>query len=93
VKTTLVCPNFIKTPLFEGAKTRFPLLLPILEPEYVATKVLKAIKKDQPLLIMPRFTSMIFLTRGLLPVNWFDFAMDVLGISKSMDHFSGKGHV
>jgi all-trans-retinol dehydrogenase (NAD+) len=90
VRTTLVCPNFIRTPLFEGAKTKWPLILPILEPDYVAAKVIKAIKRDQPLLIMPRFTSLIFLTRGLLPVSWFDYAMDVLGISKSMDHFCGK---
>eukprot|EP00124_Ichthyophonus_hoferi_P003988 Ihof_evm4s391 gene=Ihof_evmTU4s391 len=38
VKTLLVCPFFISTGLFEGAKTKFPYLLPILEPEYAADK-------------------------------------------------------
>lgn len=30
VKTTCICPYFINTGMFDGAKSRFPLLLPIL---------------------------------------------------------------
>lgn len=30
VKTTCICPYFINTGMFDGAKSKFPLLLPIL---------------------------------------------------------------
>ncbi len=42
IRTTVVCPFYVKTGMFEGAKTRFPWLLPILEPEYVANRIVKA---------------------------------------------------
>ncbi|WP_461247315.1 SDR family oxidoreductase, partial [Treponema sp. R6D11] len=43
IKTTVVCPFFINTGLFEGVKTRFPLILPILKKEYVVKRIVKAI--------------------------------------------------
>ena len=35
VKTLCVCPFFINTGMFEGAHTRWPLLVPMLEPPWV----------------------------------------------------------
>src|SRR5207247_8346795 len=43
VVTTVVCPFYISTGMFEGVKTRFPLLLPILEPQKVADRIVDAI--------------------------------------------------
>jgi all-trans-retinol dehydrogenase (NAD+) len=40
IKTTVVCPFYVSTGMFDGVKTRFSWLLPILEPEYVAVRVL-----------------------------------------------------
>jgi all-trans-retinol dehydrogenase (NAD+) len=92
IKTTVVCPYFINTGMFEGAKTRFPLLLPILEPEYVADKIIKAIRNNQQRLIMPRFVLATYLVR-LLPPVVFDIIMSFLGVNKSMDEFTGRpGH-
>jgi all-trans-retinol dehydrogenase (NAD+) len=42
VKTTCVCPFFINTGMFEGVKTQFPLL-PLLEPDWVADRIITAI--------------------------------------------------
>ena len=36
VVTTIVCPYYIDTGMFRGVRTRFPWLLPILEPDDVA---------------------------------------------------------
>lgn len=92
VRTTLVAPFYINTGMFAGVKSRFPLL-PILEPDYVARKVVRAIERNQQRVIMPRFVMASYLLR-LLPVAWCDVLVDWLGISRSMDQFTGRtqGH-
>jgi len=92
IKTTLVCPYYINTGMFTGAKTRFSWLLPILEPDYVANKIVAAIQKNQQRLIMPRFVLASYFVR-LFPTWLFDSVMNTLGITKSMDEFTGRaGH-
>lgn len=90
VKTTCVCPYYINTGMFNGVKSRFSLLLPILQPEYVAAKMVDAILSNQSVLAMPRLVYLVPLMRALLPTSWFDTLGDVLGISTSMDDFIGR---
>lgn len=96
IKTTMVCPGYIATGMFKGAQMRstFPPLdpvvnaiMPVLEPEYVADKVVTAIKRNQTILVMPKFAYSIWLFRAFLPTEALDWAMDLLGVSKSMDKF------
>uniref|UniRef100_A0A3Q3FH86 Short chain dehydrogenase/reductase family 16C, member 5a n=1 Tax=Labrus bergylta TaxID=56723 RepID=A0A3Q3FH86_9LABR len=54
VKTTIVCPYFINTGMFDGCQTKWPTLLPILDPKYVAKKIIHAVLTDQVFLLMPR---------------------------------------
>ncbi|XP_021568705.1 epidermal retinol dehydrogenase 2 isoform X2 [Carlito syrichta] len=54
VKTTIVCPFFIKTGMFEGCTTGCPSLLPILEPEYAVRKIIDAILREKLYLYMPK---------------------------------------
>lgn len=86
--TTVVCPYYTDTAMFAGASTRFSWLLPILEPDYVARRIVAAIRKDRRRLIMPRFIYTVYLNR-LLPVSWFDALMAFFGVSHSMDRFHG----
>ena len=90
IHTTVVCPFYINTGMFRGVKTRFPWLLPILEPEYVADRIVNAIRKNRQRLIMPPFVLAVFLTR-LLPPRNFDALVRFFGVSKSMDEFTGRG--
>ncbi len=90
VKTTVVCPYFIDTGMFDGAKTRFPLLLPILKEEDVADRVVDAIRRNKPRLMMPPMVHAVPPLR-LLPVRVFDLVADVLGVNASMDEFKGRG--
>ena len=53
VRTTVVCPFYIDTGMFQGVKTRFPLLLPVLKEQQVADRVLKAIRRNTPQVQMP----------------------------------------
>lgn len=91
VKTTCVMPYYIDTGMFDGARTRFPWLLPILKPTYVSERVVSAVQNDQAYLAMPRLIWWSAFVRAILPVWLFDYVQRFLGISRSMDHFKGRG--
>ena len=65
--------------MFDGVKTRFPLILPILQPEYVASKVIQAIKHRREMLYMPRLVRWTCLGR-LVPTPINDWFLDLLGV-------------
>lgn len=89
VNSLVVCPYFISTGMFEGVRTKYPRLLPILTPEYVAEKTLTAIEQGKHELIMPRFVNLLSPAR-ILPVKWFDKVMNQLGVNNTMDDFVGR---
>jgi len=89
VNSLVVCPYYISTGMFEGVQTKYPRLLPILTPEYVAQKTLTAIEKGKHELIMPRFVNFVSPAR-VLPTSWFDRIMNQLGVNNTMDHFVGR---
>jgi all-trans-retinol dehydrogenase (NAD+) len=89
VKSTLVCPFYIDTGLFQGVKTKFPLLFPILDSAYVARHIFRAILTDKNQLFLPRIVHTIYFLR-LLPLRAFDAIVDFLGINHSMDDFVGR---
>jgi all-trans-retinol dehydrogenase (NAD+) len=75
--------------MFEGVKTRYQLLLPILDEGFVAQQIVRAVKKDREVLTMPPLVYFIPLLR-LLPVKLMDRISNVLGISSTMDEFVGR---
>jgi all-trans-retinol dehydrogenase (NAD+) len=89
VRTTVVCPFFIDTGMFQGVKTRFPLLLPILDPSKTARRIVRAAMGNRRRLVMPFSLCFLYLFR-LMPVFVFDAAADFFGISHSMDEFKGR---
>lgn len=89
VRTTIVCPFYINTGMFDGVVSRFAWLIPILEPEDVVRRIVRAIERDHARLIMPWFVYTTFLVR-VLPVPLYDWLVDFFGISRSMDGFKGR---
>ncbi len=89
VNTLVVCPYYIDTGMFDGVRTRFPQLLPILKEEVVAAKVLDGIENGRRKLVLPPLVNLVPAAR-LLPVGAFDRLMDVLGINRTMDRFTGR---
>ncbi|WP_209325672.1 SDR family oxidoreductase [Brevibacterium renqingii] len=89
VGTLAFCPYYINTGMFDGVRTKFPRLLPILEETDVAARVLDAIEAGREQLVMP---SLVRLVPGLrlLPTRAFDKVMDFLGVNQTMDHFTGR---
>lgn len=92
VTTTVVCPFYINTGMFTGVRTRFPAILPILEPERVTDQIVDAIERNRRRLILPGIVRTTWLGR-MLPIGAFDAIMEFLGVNRSMDHFTGRaGH-
>jgi len=88
IRTTVVCPYFIATGMFEGARAATPLF-PILAPESAARQIVRAIRRGRRRLLLPRAVGLIFLAR-LFPVAIFDWVARVLGVTRSMDGFTGR---
>ncbi|KAA0235340.1 MAG: putative ketoacyl reductase [Acidimicrobiales bacterium] len=89
VRTTVVCPYYINTGMFEGVKTRFSWLLPILEEDDVAERVLGAVQRNRSRVVMPPFLKLVPVTR-LLPPKLFDVVANFLGVNRSMEDFVGR---
>ena len=90
VKVTTVCPYYINTGMFEGAKSA--PLLPILEPEDVANESWSAMCEGAPILILPRTVILGEMLKGLVPVGVRDFiAENVIGVYRTMEDFTGRG--
>jgi len=84
---TTVTPYYINTGMFDGVKS----LVPILNPEKVSGRVIKAIENNRIFLSMPWPMHFVRSCQGLLPIWLFDFVMGkALRIYNAMDHF--KGH-
>lgn len=90
VRTTVVCPYYIDTGMFEGVTSRFPALTPILQPRAVVTKTVDAILRDRPRLLLPFYSVITAPLFRILPVEVFDAALDFLGLNRSMDTFVGR---
>lgn len=90
ISTTVVCPYYIDTGMFRGVKTRFPLLLPILQPDHVVQRTWAAVERGRARVHLPRLVGTLPLMRAL-PVRAFDAVAGVLGVNRTMDEFVGRG--
>jgi len=54
---TTVCPSFIDTGMFKGVKA--PILFPLLQPEDVTNKIIKAVKNNDAMLLMPENVNIV----------------------------------
>jgi short-subunit dehydrogenase len=87
IKVTTVTPYYINTGMFDGVQS----LIPILKPEMVARKIVRAIERNRILLDIPPIYRLLRLLQGILPICVFDWLVgDLLGIYKTMDNFTGR---
>jgi all-trans-retinol dehydrogenase (NAD+) len=90
IHTTIITPYFINTGMFDGVKSRFSFLLPILDENKVTAKIIRAIEKKKERVITPPMVYSLFLLR-LLPVPLFDWVANFIGINDTMKNFVGRG--
>lgn len=89
VKTTVVCPYFINTGMFDGVKTRFPRLLPILEEAEVAQRAIAGVATNKARVVMPPMVHLVPVMRAF-PVAAFDAVAEFFGIQGAMESFVGR---
>ncbi|XP_070077631.1 epidermal retinol dehydrogenase 2 isoform X5 [Equus caballus] len=90
IKTTIVCPLLINTGMFEGCTTKFPSLLPVLEPEYAVRKIVDAILQEKVYLYIPRVLYFLVFLKSILSSKIATLLCEYLGIFNVMDGFVGK---
>ena len=90
VKVLTVCPSYISTGMFAGAKG--PLLMPIMKPGYVVWRVwTEMIRGKKNLLILPPMARISTLVKGILPQGAYDWVADkIFGVYHTMDQFTGR---
>lgn len=88
VHVTTIAPYYINTGMFDGVKSR---IIPILKPEYVSKKVIRAIERNKIFKGIPFGFHFIRFWQTVLPVRIFDFFFGkVFGIYHTMDQFTGR---
>ncbi|XP_042318841.1 epidermal retinol dehydrogenase 2-like [Sceloporus undulatus] len=90
VKSTIVCPYFINTGMFDGCQTKWPHVLPILDAEYAAEKIVSAVLRDQIYVYMPRSIYFFSALKSILSAKLFFLAGDYVGAFHFMDKFRGR---
>ena len=89
VRTTVVCPFYVDTGMFDGVQSRIPWLLPIQAEDEVARKVVHAVAVDRTRVFLPPIVRALYAAR-VLPSWAFDAITDFLGVTTSMADFRGR---
>ncbi|WP_459546546.1 SDR family NAD(P)-dependent oxidoreductase [Nocardia sp. X0981] len=88
VRVTTVCPTYINTGMFEGAKGFW--FTPILDQHRVVNTSWKQMKKGTPVVILPWTSRFNKALSGLLPIRLRDLFLNTVGVYHSMDEFTGR---
>ncbi len=87
VHVTTVCPSYVSTGLFEGAKA--PVTTRLLTPDRLAAKIRRAVLSNRIYVNTPWLVKVTPICKGLLPTRAFDAVSWMLGATKSMMQWRG----
>ena len=87
VKVTTVCPTYIDTGMFDGAKGI--LFTPMLKQEDVVDRTWTAMLAGDPFVVMPWTSKVNKVLTGVLPTRIRDVYLRLVGVYNSMDEFTG----
>jgi short-subunit dehydrogenase len=90
VKFTLVCPSYVDTGMFEGAKP--PLMTKMLKPKDIVDIAYEAFKQDKYIVNEPWLVKLTPALKGILPYQAFDLVSGILGVTKSMHKWRDLRH-
>lgn len=86
IKTTVVCPYFVTTPLFEGINSQ---IVPVLTPEHVAESTVNAILTEQTVCILPSYLIALQMLKSMIPTKAFERLVYIFGMDQTMSAFDG----
>jgi len=89
VHHTIICPSYIGTGMFEGAEA--PKATNILEPDYLAEKVVQAVEHNTLHVLEPFMVKLTPIIKALLPTGLYDKISHLFGADTSMAHWTGRG--
>jgi short-subunit dehydrogenase len=89
VHVTAVCPGYVGTGMFEGAKAL--RLTRILTAERVADLTVRAVRANRTMVMTPWVVALGPVLRGVLPGRLFDGIAALFGAPSSMAHWKGRG--
>jgi all-trans-retinol dehydrogenase (NAD+) len=87
IKTTVVCPYYISTGMFSGVYSK---VVPILEPEFVADRVVSAVLTNKEMVLLPWWSMILLLLKASVPTPAFMKLGQAFGFTCSMDQFAGR---
>ena len=87
VHVTTICPGYIATGMFTGVKT--PFLMPILTPQILAERIMRAVRADREMLLTPWQVKLLPIIKALLPRLVQRWLGDKLGVLISMQTWQG----
>jgi len=87
IYTTVVCPYFINTGMFDGVRSK---IIPILKPEDVVNDIVAGILTNQEQIVMPRWLYPLLCLKMALPGEVGRRVAAALGISGTMMGFKGR---
>ncbi len=89
VKVTTVCPYYVRTGMFDGARSA--PLLPLLDPAEVVDEAWSAMLAGRPFVVLPKTVMLSEMLKGVVPTGVRDFIADhVIGVYHTMDDFTGR---
>lgn len=88
VGMSIICPGFVNTGMFDGARP--PLLMPMLEPQFVVDRIMEAVENDILYVKEPAIVKYTPLLRATLPTSVTDSIMSATGATKSMKTWKGR---
>ena len=89
VGVTTVCPSYVQTGMFEGA--RAPRLTRLLTPDRVADLTLRAVLRNRAFVLTPWLVKLTPILNAALPRWLFDRIAAAFGVTTSMTSWRGRG--
>jgi len=88
INTTVVCPYFISTGMFDGVHSKF---LPVLTPQIVTNEIIEGVLTNAKMVVIPKYTYILILLKMMLPYKAYCIFADVMGSRSMMTNFTGRG--
>jgi len=87
VGMTITCTAYVKTGMFDGVTD--PFLIPMLTPEKLAKKIVRAVHRKKMFVLEPAFIKFIPVIKAIFPRFIYDYLGRILGGYNSMDFWEG----
>jgi len=91
IKFTIVCPCFVSTGMFDGAKP--PKGTPWVTPEFMVRRIFEGIVRDKLYVLEPRAVKVTPFFKAALPRRSWDNVSKIMGMTHVLDHLKGRPEV